>query len=351
MKCRQGLSGRLDACRQVDHLLGEGVQPVRGVDHQVAQLLEGAALRLEFVVGSAGGHDDAGQQIAALRLRLGDRVVEDLAHVEGLRQCRSRIRDGLGERGRVLLAEFLHREGEFVVAGAHGVVDLDDDRLRQVVERIDRERGQGVGIGRVDPLRGGELRLTALALPAPAPHHQREHREQQDGEEDHDSYPGDTPRRGAVVLQTVRGCGRGACPVALAQGGFDLVAAEVGLVGVAQDRGPRQQRVVAVLGRDGEDGILVGLKVVDAHRPLRPVDTRLAGEVVDEDDPQPDPPRGVEVVDRALDLGHLGWAEDLGVVGDVAGQPHRGRGTGDGDVRRRQRGHRQHREKHAHQPG
>ena len=53
----------------------------------------------------------------------------------------------LGLRG----AEFLDGQGQFVVAGADRVVDVDHDRLGQIVEGVDRHRGQRVGVGR-DPL-------------------------------------------------------------------------------------------------------------------------------------------------------------------------------------------------------
>ena len=77
-----------DAGGEVDHLLGQRVQPARRVDHQVAQLLERLALRVELLIGLRGGDDHPGQQVAALLRRLGYGVVEDLAHVERLRQCR-----------------------------------------------------------------------------------------------------------------------------------------------------------------------------------------------------------------------------------------------------------------------
>ena len=87
----QRLLGRRDARGQIDHLLGQRVQPGRGVDHQIPQLGERLALRVEFAVGLRRGDDHPGQQIAALRGGLGHCVVEDLAHVERLRQRRLRV--------------------------------------------------------------------------------------------------------------------------------------------------------------------------------------------------------------------------------------------------------------------
>ncbi len=58
---------------------------------------------------------------------------------------------------------------EFVVARAHGVVDVHDDRLGQVVERVDGDGGQSVRIGGIYAPCRGELGLAALAPPPPRP--------------------------------------------------------------------------------------------------------------------------------------------------------------------------------------
>ena len=85
----QRLLRRLEARGQIDHLLGHAHRAGRRVDHQIPQLLERVALGVEFAVGLGGRDDHPGQQVAALRRRLGDGVVEDLADVERLRQRRS----------------------------------------------------------------------------------------------------------------------------------------------------------------------------------------------------------------------------------------------------------------------
>ena len=212
---------------------------------------------------------------------LGHGVVEDLAHVEGLRQCRLRVRHGGGERRGVLLAELLDGQGQFVVAGAHGVVDVDDDRLRQVVERVERQRCQRVGVGRVDPTCGGELGLAALAR-TPARHSsERQQRERDDGEEDQRPRP---TGRGRVELPSAsarwrrrsrrppsrRGAGTGS--TSLRRSRLESTS--------PQDGVGHQQRVVPVLGGDGEDGVLVGLKVVDAHGVSAPTRRRVWPEKV-----------------------------------------------------------------------
>ncbi|SHW87694.1 Uncharacterised protein [Mycobacteroides abscessus subsp. abscessus] len=80
----EGLLGRLDACGQDDHLLGQRVQSGRRVDDQVAHLMERGASVLQFLVGAGRRDDHLGQQVAALLRRLGHGVVERLAHAECL---------------------------------------------------------------------------------------------------------------------------------------------------------------------------------------------------------------------------------------------------------------------------
>ena len=87
----QRLLRRVQARGQVDHLLGQRIQPGGRVDDQVAQLLERLPLGVEFAVGLGRRDDHPGQQVAPLRGCLGNGVVEDLADVERLRQCRFRV--------------------------------------------------------------------------------------------------------------------------------------------------------------------------------------------------------------------------------------------------------------------
>ena len=103
----QRLLRRADAGGEVDHLLGQRVQPARGVDHQVAQLLERVALGVQLAVGLGRRDDHPGQQVAPLLRRLGDGVVENLAHVERLRQRRLRVGHGAAERFGLGGAELL----------------------------------------------------------------------------------------------------------------------------------------------------------------------------------------------------------------------------------------------------
>ena len=173
----------------VDHLLGERVQPARRVDDQVTQLLEGLALRVQLLIGLRRSDDHPGQQIAALLRRLGDGVVEDLADVERLRQRRLGVGDRAAEWFGLRGAEFLDGQSQFVVAGADRVVDVHDDRLGQIVEGVDRHRGQRVGVSRVHSLRGGELGFPPLAPPAPHPQPQQQDRDDDDREHDEQAEP------------------------------------------------------------------------------------------------------------------------------------------------------------------
>ena len=52
----QSLFGRGDAGGEFDVLLGQPVEPGRGVDHQIPQLLERLGLRLQFAVGARRRH-------------------------------------------------------------------------------------------------------------------------------------------------------------------------------------------------------------------------------------------------------------------------------------------------------
>ena len=82
---------RFQSRRQVDHLLGHRIQPGGRVDDQVAQLRERFPLGVEFAVGLGRRHEYARQQVTSLGGRLRNGVVEDLTHVECLRQCRFRV--------------------------------------------------------------------------------------------------------------------------------------------------------------------------------------------------------------------------------------------------------------------
>ncbi len=187
----QRLLRRFQPRGQIDHLLGHRIQPGRRVDDQIPQLLERLPLGVELAVGLGRRDDHPGQQVATLRRRLGDGVVEDLADVERLRQRRLRVGDRLAERRGLLVAEFLDSQGQFVVAGAHGVVDVDHHRLGQVVERVDLNRRQRVRVGGIHPPRRRELGLPALAASPPRPHHNSSTRTDEDGQRDEQSEPGD----------------------------------------------------------------------------------------------------------------------------------------------------------------
>ena len=100
-------------------------------------------------------HDHPGEQLAPLHRRLGRAVVELLAHIERLGQRRFGVVDGRVNGSVRCVAELVDRQGEFVGAGAHRVVDLDHHRPGQVVEGLQRHRGQRVRVGGVDsPCRG-----------------------------------------------------------------------------------------------------------------------------------------------------------------------------------------------------
>lgn len=189
MQSGQGLLGRRDACAEIDHLLGQRIEAAGGIDHQIAHLRERLALRVEFAVGLGGGHDHPGQQIAALLRGFGHRVIEDVAHVEGLGQCGLGGGDRGAERRGVLLAELLDGQRQFVLAGAHRVVDLDHDGAGELIEGVQRNRRQRGRIGRVDALRGREIGLLTLALAPPRPQQQPGHRQRDDAQYGQHSEP------------------------------------------------------------------------------------------------------------------------------------------------------------------
>ncbi len=87
-------------------------------------------------------------------------------------------------------------------------------------------------------------------------------------------------------------------------------------------RRARQERVRAIRGGDGQDGVLV-VQVAGAPCAFGPVHRALAGEAVDVDHPQPDSPVVVELVDGLLHVASLRTVQHACVVGDVAGQPER----------------------------
>jgi len=221
-------------------------------------LPEGGALCVECLVGPCCRDDHPGQQVAPLLRSLWHGVVEDLANVERLGQRRLGVIHRRGERLGVLLAEFLYRKRQFVLAGAYRVVHLDDGRAGQVVERVEGDRRQRVGVGGVHPLRRGELGLTALALAVPPPQQQHQHRDGDDGQHHHGAHPVDPARgRRGGPLEAVGGGHRCACPVAAAQCGLDVVAAHGVNVHPARRRCGHKERVGAVGSGDGKDGILV----------------------------------------------------------------------------------------------
>ena len=216
-------------------------------------------LGVELTVGLRRGDDNAGQQVAPLLRGLGHGVVEDLPHVERLRQRGLGIGDRTGERLGLLSAEFLDRQTQFVVAGADGVVDVDDDRLGQVVEGVDWYGGQRVRVGRIHPARRRELRLAPLATTAPSPQPQQQDRQSEHCERHEDAEPRDLrarPRRRRRRVESLGGGDRGPGPVALSQFGFDFVGAQRADVEAAGRGGRRQERIGAVLCRDRENRIL-----------------------------------------------------------------------------------------------
>ena len=315
----------------VDELAGQRVQPVARVDHQVAQLVEGLGLRLELPVGPRGPDDHSGQQVATLGRGLRHLVVELLSHVEGLRQNDFGRLDRLGERLGLRLTELLDGQLQLVVAGPHRVVDVDDDRARQVVEGVDGDRRQRVGVGRVHPLGGGHLGLVPLAPPPAAPQQQQCDQQQDDRADDQQRHqrqagPGSG---GAGGGQAVGGVHRGAGPVVAPQRRLDLVAPDVVDLGRTATGGRRrhQERIRAVLGGDGQDRVGVG-QVADGAGVRRPSHRALRRERIHVDDPQPHVAVVVELVDGLLHIVQLPVVEHACVVGDVVGQPERRLGGG-----------------------
>ena len=272
----------------------------RRVDHQIPQLLERLPLGIELAVGLGRRHDHPGQQVATLLQRLRDGVVEDLADVERLRQRRLRVGDRLAERRRLLVAEFLDSQSQFVVAGAHGVVDVHHHRLGQVVERVDLNRGQRIGVGGIHPPRRRELGLPALAAPPPRPQPQQQHQDDEDGQRDEQAEPGDpcVPGRIAVFRPSAAATAAPAQSLPRSAGSISLRRRSSETVSLTIVR-RHQERIGAVRGGDGQDGILV-VQVAGAPGAFGPVDRALAGEAVDVDHPEPDLPVVVELVDGLL---------------------------------------------------
>ena len=100
-------------------------------------MVESLGLSVEFAVGPGGGDHHPGQQIAAFRSGFGHCVVELLADVERLLESDPGRLYSRGERLGLLWAELLDGQLQLVAAGAHRVVDVDDDRTGQVVESVD----------------------------------------------------------------------------------------------------------------------------------------------------------------------------------------------------------------------
>jgi hypothetical protein len=326
-RCLAWSTSGVDARGQVDHLLGETVEPAGSVDDQVAELVERVPLRIEFAVGPCRGDDHARQQIAPLLRRFRHGVVEDMANVEGLGQSRLRVGNGGGERRRVLLAELPDGQAQLVVAGACRVVDVDDHRLGQLVERAKRYGCQGLGVRGVDATCCRELGLAALARTPSTPQPKRQQHEPEKGEEGEHADPRDGLGH-RLRVQSVGRRNRGARPVVAAQERLNVVRAQCVDVDATSRGVGHQERVRPILGGDREEGIAV-LEVVDAYGVSRPRVSAWRRERVDVHDPEPYSTVVVQVVDRRLDLGQSVGGQCIGLIGHVVGQP-RGRRPGCG---------------------
>ena len=333
-----GLLRRFETRGQIHHLLGQRVEPGRGVDDADRAVARRPPAGSPVPVGPRRRDDHPGQQVAPLLRGLGHGVVEDLAHVERLGERLLGVVHRRGERCGVLLAEFLDRQRQFVVAGAYGVVDVDDDRCgtgrrarrgtppparwgrrdRPVVRRRTRPRGACACRRRLH----NSSTSTAMAMIA---------------EDDHHAHPVDPARgRRGGSLEAVGGGDRGACPVATAQGGLDLVAAQVSTSTPPVAEVGTSKRVGAVGGGDGEDGVLV-LEVADPHACSGPTSRRPGRRRSRRRPPTAGPAgRCRGPVDGGLHVGAAAAAQRVRVVGDVVGQPERRVGPG------RRRGRHQH---------
>ena len=332
---------RVDACGQVDDLLGQGVEARRCVDHQVAHLLESLPLRFQFAIGPRRGDDHLGQQLAPLLPGFRYRIVELLTHGKSLGQSGFGVVYRAVEWLGALLAELLDRQRQLVGAGAHRIVDVDDFPSGQVVESAQRQCRQCIGVGGVDTFGRGQLGRPAPTMPVTHDHIQGHHRDQDHAQPDQQRR---RTRRRRTPVEPV-GCRDSRCaPVAATQRGFDLVAPQiVDLAGADRPDPIRHQERIRVVDRRHREHSVEVAQVAGGTGALRPADGRLSGEVVDEDHPQLDAAIGVELAGGRLDGGAAGTVECPGVVGDVSGQPERWLCCG---RRRHQQSGHQHRHQH-----
>ena len=155
--------GLRQAGAQAHGALGELVQLFIGVDEQIAHLGKLLGLRIEGIIGLAAGRDDFYQHLAALGRGLRHGIIQALAQVEGLLQGRGGVVHCLGKGAHALGTEFGKRDIELLLAAADGLIGRDQLLLGQLVQGLQRQATQLVGVTRGN-LAGGLQRLRIILL-------------------------------------------------------------------------------------------------------------------------------------------------------------------------------------------
>jgi len=276
------------------------------------------------VVGLGEPVDDVGEHPAALVLGLGLVVVEELADAERLGQLFLGALEGLGEAAGGLVAELGDGEAELLLAGADGVVGLDQEPVGLAVEVL----GGALVDGCAALARGGGGGLAAAAHPDDGADDERgDDEEAQDDADDVGARgrgPGDAVAVGGGLVPG-GGVDGGLRPVLVFElrgdeGGGDLV--ELGV----RERERRVDRpgVAAVAGGDGEEEVVGAEPGVDGAG-VGPGLRGVGVEAVDVGDVEADAGGGGEVVDGVLDVAGA-VAERADLVGDRAREGDRGGG-------------------------
>ena len=163
--------GLWQAGAQAHGALGELIQLFVGVDEQIAHLGKLLGLRIEGIIGLAAGGDDFYQHLAALGRGLWHGIIQALAQVEGLLQGRGGVVHRLGKWAHALWAELGKRDIELLLAAADGLIGRDQLLLGQLVQSLQRQTAQLIGIARGNLAgRLQSLRIILLGIAARVVH-------------------------------------------------------------------------------------------------------------------------------------------------------------------------------------
>ena len=164
------------------------------------------------------------------------------------------------------------------------------------------------------------------AAPATPEQHRGDHQQADPGDDQHRCHRQTAAFAAALadVGQPGGGSGRRARPVAVSQGRFDAVPADVvdPRRTAAGRGGGNEEGVRALPGRHRQDRVVV-TQIAGGSGLLRPTHRALGGEGFDEHHPQPYAALGVELIDRSLHFGELALVKHAGIVGDGVREPER----------------------------